>query len=95
MFRNIPLELLIWIAALTILIFSNPYYHYSICPLKNLQVNWCPGCGLGRSIYYIFRGDLQSSINHHWLGVPAVFILFQRIFQLFRMFFNQSVLIKS
>ena len=30
-----------------------------------------PGRGLGRSIGYLFRGDVQSSVQSHWLGAPV------------------------
>jgi hypothetical protein len=72
-------EALIWIAALLFLAVSNPaVHHYSICPLDNLGISYCPGCGLGRSIGYFFRFDIVSSCLAHPLGIPAVFLLMYR-----------------
>lgn len=72
-------EALIWIAALIFLAVSNPAdHHYTLCPLDNLGFAYCPGCGLGRSIGYFFRLDLESSFFAHPLGIPAVFLLLYR-----------------
>ena len=72
-------EALIWIAALLILAVTNPaVHHYTLCPLDNLGISCCPGCGLGRSIGYFFRLDIMSSFYSHPLGIPAVFLLIYR-----------------
>jgi len=69
-------EALIWIAALVVLAISNPaMHHYTLCPLDNLGISYCPGCGLGRSIGYFFRLDIESSFFSHPLGIPAVLLL--------------------
>ena len=73
-------EALIWMAALIILAISNPAdHHYTLCPFSNLGISFCPGCGLGHSIGYIFRLDLASSFIAHPLGIPAVGLLFYRV----------------
>jgi hypothetical protein len=72
-------EAVIWISALVFLAFSNPAeHHYTLCPLDNLGISYCPGCGLGRSIGYFFRADLESSFLSHPLGIPAVILLIYR-----------------
>jgi len=72
-------EALIWIAALICLAMSNPSnHHYTLCPLDNMGISYCPGCGLGRSIGYFFRLDIESSFLAHPLGIPAVFLLVYR-----------------
>ena len=72
-------EAVIWISALVFLAFSEPAeHHYTLCPLDNIGVSYCPGCGLGRSIGYFFRADLKSSLISHPLGIPAVFLLIYR-----------------
>jgi hypothetical protein len=72
-------EAMIWIAALAVLAISNPaVHHYTLCPLDNLGISYCPGCGLGRSIGYFFRMDLVSSFLAHPLGIPTVFLLIYR-----------------
>jgi len=77
-------ELAFWVAALISLAFTNPTSeaHFSFCPLKMLGFTWCPGCGLGHSISFLFHGDLKSSFHVHWLGIPAVLIISYRIYTL-------------
>jgi hypothetical protein len=72
-------EAIIWIVALIILAISNPaVHHYTLCPLENLGISYCPGCGLGRSIGYFFRLDMEASLLAHPLGIPAVILLLYR-----------------
>jgi hypothetical protein len=72
-------EAVIWISALIFLAVANPAdHHYTLCPLDNLGIAYCPGCGLGRSIGYFFRLDIESSFLAHPLGIPAVFLLVYR-----------------
>ncbi len=80
----IPLELILWIAALSLLALAKPIdhhqeYHFTFCPLANLGWRWCPGCGLGRSITQLFHGNIKESLRFHWLGIPAVLIIGFRI----------------
>jgi hypothetical protein len=46
---------------------------------------FCPGCGLGHSISYLFHGDIQESFSTHPLGIFAVIIILCRIYNLFRL----------
>jgi len=80
-------ELVFWIAGLICLAFTNPngQAHFSLCPLKLLGFKWCPGCGLGHSISFLFRGDIRSSLQAHWLGIPALVIIVYRICVLARL----------
>ena len=82
--KSIGLEGFIWIASLFYLaFFINPYEaHFTICPLSNLGFEHCPGCGLGNSIALIFRGQFAQSFESHILGIPALLIIFHRIFSL-------------
>jgi hypothetical protein len=48
--------------------------------LANLGFNWCPGCGLGRSLSHLLHGELRQSIQMHWFGIPALLVLLYRIF---------------
>ena len=84
-FNRRLLEAWIWIAALLALAFTNPQVdgHMSLCLIKNLGWNFCPGCGLGHSIAWLFKGEVRQSFQSHPLGIIAVAILFFRIFQLF------------
>ena len=83
-------EVLIWTAGLFFLVFiNNPAEsHFTICPLTNLGFDFCPGCGLGNSISYLFRGDITSSFNSHPLGFFALIVLLTRIIHLLQ--FNRS-----
>jgi len=79
------LEAFIWLAALLALAMSSPADScYSICPLHNLGISWCPGCGLGHAISWIFRGDMAASFQAHPLGIPALIIIVLRIINIFR-----------
>jgi hypothetical protein len=78
-------ELFFWVAALVALAFTNPAgpVHFSLCPLKAMGFTWCPGCGLGHSISWLFRGDIRNSFHAHWLGIPALCLILHRIYTLF------------
>jgi hypothetical protein len=58
--------------------------HYSFCVFKFLGLKFCPGCGLGHSISYLFHGDIPASFSAHPLGIFAVIVLMCRIYNLFR-----------
>ncbi|RYU89643.1 DUF2752 domain-containing protein [Mucilaginibacter terrigena] len=77
-------ELIFWIVALACLAFTNPAgeSHFSLCPLKAFGITWCPGCGLGHAISYLFHGDIKNSFHAHWLGVPVLVVLVYRICKL-------------
>ncbi|OCX50510.1 hypothetical protein BEL04_22295 [Mucilaginibacter sp. PPCGB 2223] len=78
-------ELIFWVAALLCLSLASPSSntHFTLCPLKLMGFGWCPGCGLGHSIIYLFHGQVSASLHAHWLGIPAVVVIFYRITQLF------------
>ena len=81
------LELFFWLGALFSLALSDPAaQHFSLCPLFNLGISWCPGCGLGRALSSLLHLDFAASLRHHWFGIPAFFILLNRIGQLSRKF---------
>ncbi|HWZ02654.1 MAG TPA: DUF2752 domain-containing protein [Mucilaginibacter sp.] len=77
-------ELAFWIAALISLALMDPtnQAHFSLCPLKAMGFKWCPGCGLGHAISFLFHGDIRSSFHAHWLGIPTVAVLLYRIYTL-------------
>ena len=82
----IGLETAIWISAVfyLALINSPESTHFTICPLKNLGFEFCPGCGLGNSISFLFRGDFISSFHSHPLGIFALIIIIVRIFSIIK-----------
>jgi hypothetical protein len=82
-FNIINIELVFWISALVLLAFTNPTeHHFTLCPFNNLGFKHCPGCGIGRSIAYLFRGDFIHSFQMHPLGIFAVGVIDFRIFQI-------------
>ncbi|HUZ61922.1 MAG TPA: DUF2752 domain-containing protein [Hanamia sp.] len=86
-------ELTAWIAALVSLAFMDPSVspHYSFCIFKNLGFKYCPGCGLGHSISYLFHGNLHASFSAHPLGVFALCVILFRIYKLVSLhIFSQS-----
>ncbi|MBW6459711.1 MAG: DUF2752 domain-containing protein [Bacteroidales bacterium] len=73
-------EAILWLAALAWLAIDNPVHHqYTLCPFHNMGISFCPGCGLGRSIGFLFRLDFKSSFLAHPLGIPASILLVRRI----------------
>ncbi len=73
-------ELLFWTIGLTILFFVNPSEtHFTLCLFKNSGIDFCPGCNLGKSIAYFFNGEFEESIKAHFFGIPAVVIIFHRV----------------
>ncbi len=77
-------ELTAWIAALTLLAFMDPQSgtHYSFCPFRFIGISFCPGCGIGHSISYLFHGNLGASFSAHPLGIFALAVILYRIFRL-------------
>ncbi|QKJ33217.1 DUF2752 domain-containing protein [Mucilaginibacter mali] len=74
------IELLFWVAALIALGFSDPTQtHFVLCPLRLMGFTWCPGCGIGHAIAYLFHGNIAASWHAHWLGIPALAVLLYRI----------------
>jgi hypothetical protein len=84
--RRIPFEALLWITGLLLLAFADTDSHFTICPLKNAGFDFCPGCGLGKSVTFIFRGQIAASFQAHPLGLFALFILSFRIINLLKQY---------
>jgi len=84
--QQLPLELIFWIGAFIGIFLIDPYgsEHFSLCPLDNLGFNWCPGCGLGRAMSLMTKGDLKASWSMHPLAVFAFAVIIFRIIQLIR-----------
>ena len=91
-YKLITSEIFIWSSALIYLaIFNHPdHNHFTICPIKNLGIDFCLGCGLGNSISYLFHGDFISSFNAHPFGIPALIILVSRIISLIKQEGNKN-----
>lgn len=82
-FRPYRLEMLLWSVALFVPIFIDPNrQHASFCLFHNLGIDFCPGCGLGRSLAFLYRGDITHSFLSHPLGIIVFGILLFRIITL-------------
>ena len=44
----------------------------SLCPFKMLTGFPCPGCGITKSLIFLYRGDLKTSLQNHLFGIPLV-----------------------
>jgi Protein of unknown function (DUF2752). len=84
-------ELIFWVVSITALATMEPGTdpHYSFCIFKFLGFHFCPGCGLGHSISYLFHGDIKSSFASHPLGIFAVIIILYRIYKLLQLHFSK------
>lgn len=83
-------ELLAWCIALLLPAFIDPRSeeHFTVCLFHHLGFTACPGCGLGRSLAWLYQGDLLQSFQTHYFAVPALLILLYRIFQLAKPLFK-------
>jgi len=91
-FRFINIEAAVWITGILLLAFI-PFYnenHFTICPIKNLGFNFCSGCGLGKSIQYLFHLNFIESFNAHPLGIIALPILIFRLITLLKHAFRDA-----
>ena len=77
------LELIIWISAMIVLMVSEPGSdHFTLCPLANAGIDFCPGCGLGHACTHALHGNIIQSIRCHPFGILALIAIFGRIFSL-------------
>ncbi|HLK28632.1 MAG TPA: DUF2752 domain-containing protein [Puia sp.] len=68
---------LIVLAVPYIIMLSNSNAHLetaqSFCPFKMLTGFPCPGCGITKSLIFLYEGNLSKSIYYHLFG-PMVFL---------------------
>jgi len=84
--KVVGVEALIWTAALIFLALIEPAEstHYTLCPFSAMGIDFCLGCGLGRSVSYILHGDFITSLGVHPLGIFALIVLTTRIISLIK-----------
>jgi hypothetical protein len=83
LFKKNTLELLFFIAALVFLFFLDiNQTHFTLCPLAAMGFNFCLGCGLGHSIYYLMHLNFIQSWESHHLGFFAFIVIIHRIYTL-------------
>ena len=81
------LEAFCWVTGVGLLALMEPAageHLFSLCPFSWVLESGCPGCGLGHSIAFLFRGEWRASWEAHPLGLPALFILAGRVLILVR-----------
>jgi hypothetical protein len=85
--KVIGAEALIWMAAIIFLTLTVPSEstHFTICPFSAMGIDFCPGCGLGRSVSFLLHGDITNSLSVHPLGIFALIVLTTRIISLIKM----------
>lgn len=73
--RRLPWEALLWMAGLGAMASFDPHADTleTWCLFNRLlELETCPGCGLGHSIAFLARGEWAASVRAHPLGIPAV-----------------------
>jgi len=85
-FKFVHPEAFIWITGLIILacINTDGSAHFTVCPFNNLGIEFCPGCGLGRSVHYFLHIQIEQSLHTHPLGIFAFAVLVRRIIDLLK-----------
>lgn len=78
--RKIEWEGVLWFTALIYLCFVNPYQtqSFTFCLFHNLGIDFCPGCGLGRSISFLYYADIINSFKTHPFGILALLLISYR-----------------
>jgi len=80
-----PLELIFWIGSMAAILTINPEVEaISICPLHQMGLDWCPGCGLGRAMNLLASGEFQASWSLHPAASLAYGAIFHRIWVLLK-----------
>ncbi|QCR25116.1 hypothetical protein C1N53_15730 [Pontibacter sp. SGAir0037] len=57
---------------------------FSLCPFSWIDFWFCPGCGLGHAIAFLFRGEWVASWKAHPLGLPVLVVLLWRVLVIIR-----------
>ncbi len=87
---SIPMEAWAWVLGLALVATLDPDAPgwFTVCPFDwigdALGTAFCPGCGLGRAIGHLARGQWTESWAAHPLAVPAVALLVVRSATLIR-----------
>ncbi len=65
----------VWFTGLVLLFLVNPEEGRSFCLFHWLGIDLCPGCGLGHAVHEALHLHFGRSLDQHFLGIPAVFVL--------------------
>ena len=81
--KRFPFEAIVWtLALISLAVYQPTHTHFTLCPIVNAGFDFCPGCGLGRSISHALHGDFVQAFRSHPLGIFAVITLVYRIVSL-------------
>lgn len=90
------IEIPVFAGGLLLLALMNPEDSgTTLCLLEHLGYPYCPGEGLGHSISYFFRGEIDSSLEANFMGPFAVSILTFRILYLFKNYYSEKNRLKE
>ena len=81
-------EGILWIIALIGLFLIDPASgesHFTLCPLANAGLEWCPGCGIGHSIGLMLHGEVHKAWEAHVFGPVAVVLILIRIITIIKL----------
>lgn len=94
---RIPYDLFVWIVSLSLVAFIplDTDLHSTWCPLDRLGFDWCPGCGLGRSMKYLMVGDWEHGWEMHPLGGFALVVIGLRIGEIIRMILQKGAYLRQ
>ncbi|MDX1429108.1 MAG: DUF2752 domain-containing protein [Rhodothermales bacterium] len=81
MHSTVPLEWIAWMAAVSILAFTDPAAEplIDLCVWKLAGFESCPGCGMGHALAHLLRGDLSAGIQAHPLSPFAAAAILLRV----------------
>ena len=82
-------ELIMWVSGLSLLFFMPENAEgFSFCIFKLVGFSGCLGCGIGHAIREGLHFHFLNSLKQHPLGLLAIIIIFNRIFQLLSLLKN-------
>lgn len=82
-------EWIVLLSGLLLMAFMDPFTQAaSFCPIDRLGFDFCPGCGLGKSVALAARGYLSASLQSHPLGFLAIVVIIGRICSIYRRNYN-------
>ena len=91
---SIPIAIL----ALGMLYFNlNPksFAYFPKCPFYSFTGLYCPGCGSQRAFHEILHGNLWVGIQHNFLIILALLVIFYKFYVFFQSRFQKENTVKN
>jgi len=66
----------------------------SLCPFKMLTGFPCPGCGITKSLVFLYRGDLEKSFAYHLFGPPVFLVSLVGLMLILYSFITKRTIVK-